>query len=335
MNLQQMEEAMWGVLGYHQTGNRYNWRRQQIRNGLNNVLRRLARMKPLLHDLERVTTIAIVPGTTSYAIDPYCVAPREFWTQDSAAHKVEVLSLPRSTWDGSRNSNIQYAANGPWELVRLPRTSSAEKSGAAGATAGVTVTEAATAITKSGGTAWATSDTGKIIHLNGDGVDYVFTYAGANSGTLDRALRSPLSDGSINENTNGAGQGYTQVRWELAPKGQFKFELLQSPTITQTLYCRYTKRPRVLIYADEVPEISEDFHEMLWQGALAEIELSTEEMVKAAPRIQLFQQLVQEMKDGDNDDENATQDGPRIVQLDGNGQKQRDVIPGISFRSDQ
>lgn len=330
MNLATLEEHVWRVMGLHEAAARHDWRRQMIRDAINACLDELGAIAPYLHHLERQSSIAVVAGTSAYNLNDYCVRPLSFWTEDSSAHKVDMINLRRSTRNGMRNPNAVYGQFGPYQLVREPRTTSALLSGAAGAAAGISTTEGDETVTKSGGSAWTSSHVGLVFKANGEDEDYkISSINSANSIELDKKFRGRLTGMGV----TGAAANLSQVSWAVSPAGLFRIKFLPAPTAAQTVYYSYLARPRRLIRDDDVPELQAEFHSALWKGALKKVGLSASDLVQYQGWLSEYEAAKQQLKDADGD-ESDSEDTPYVVGLERREQERRGLEPGVTFRED-
>ncbi len=278
MNYSQLRETLWRNLGYQQTNQRPDYLLQEIRDNLNDTLREISEATPYLHYQVRETTLAVVSGTSTYTLDDWCKKPLAFWTEDENGHKVYMLSARELDRSGAKASGAVGGSAGPYQVTWYP-ISSASKSGASGASTGATVSEGATSITfGSSGTSFASTDTGKMIRLNGEDMDYTFTYVSAHAGTLDRAYRARVTGNGV----SGAGSGAANVRWELSPAGRYRITLRPTPAANITLYYRYVRHHQRLLNDDDVPELPSEFLPVLTDGALARNTIFLEKNPNAA-----------------------------------------------------
>lgn len=279
MNFGNLEEKCWQFLGCHDTANRIDWRRQEIRDAINSAQDEITSAAPFLNELVRESYFDVVTGVVEgtaevllivtptaprtgkiYTLSDWCRRPLSFWTEDSTAHKVE-MKWPRSfDRDGSRNSNLAPLSVGPFNLTPHPRSS------AAGTTdASVSASEASTSITAAQA---AASDVGKMVRLNGEDSDYkitVVTSPGAAATlTTDRAIRGRLTG----LGTTGVGADYSAIGAVISPPGRYRIFMNPAPTATQTLYYRYMAYARRLVNPTDVPELPVEQHHLLWKGAL-------------------------------------------------------------------
>jgi hypothetical protein len=227
-----------------------------------------------------------------------------------------------------RSTGLAAPAEGPYEPVWYPDTTTAAKSGDAGSTAGATVAEGATAVSKSGGTAWASSDVGRRMRFNGEDADYmVATYSSANSIAVDKAVRGRLTGTGV----TGVGAGYAAVKWEIGPPGLKRIQLLPAPTGSATLYYRYIVKPRRLVNSDDVPEVpNEAFHHLIWKGALSHMTLLKEDLERYGAFRNEYAASLADWRTRDAEVVADAEDRPYIRGLD-NRTAER-YLPGTYFR---
>lgn len=260
MNFNDLQEACWRFLGQHDTGNRVDWQRQEVRDAINNTQLELHSAFPWLWQSVRESTLSLVNGTATYALNDWCLRPLAFWTEGTAAHKVMFRQPRIADRDGSRNTSQSFGSLGPYELCWTPRSTTAAVSGTAGAT-----TEGSATITKTAGTDWASAHVGRMLRLKGESEDYsISAVASATSLTADRVFRGRITG----LGTTGVSANYSAVKWEIGPPGRFQVKFLPAPTTSVTVYYRYIALPRRLVNADETPELPEEHHDLLWKGGL-------------------------------------------------------------------
>lgn len=308
MNKNDLMERLWSMLGQHETGQRPDWRTQHLSDALNLKLEEVASANPFLWELVRESTLSIVAGTSDYTLDDWAMRPMQFWTEGTSAHRVAARNYRITTRDGSRNSGSAYTTNGPFEYVLLPRSTTAGSSGTAASS-----TYASTTITKSGGTDWTSADIGKMIRLNGEENDYKITaVGGVTSLTVDRATRGKLTG----QGTSGTPSNYSSVKWEISPPGRCRIKILPTPTSASTVYYSYVAYPRRLINATDVPEISDNFHHLLWKGAIAECGAFNEDPGVYQIYKAEYEQALQGLKDSNREDQDVDEPPYFATQLD-------------------
>src|SRR3990167_4945374 len=129
MNFSDLQEACWRFLGQHDTGNRIDWQRQEIKDAINRTQYEVHQAAPWLWQSVRESSLALVNGTATYALNDWCARPLAFWTADSTAHKVMFRQPRIADRDGSRNSSASFGSLGPYEFVWTPRSTSAVLAG--------------------------------------------------------------------------------------------------------------------------------------------------------------------------------------------------------------
>lgn len=297
MNFTDFQERLWSMLGQHEAGQRPDWRTQHLRDALNLKLEEVSSANPFLWELVRESTLSIVAGTSTYTLDDWCARPLQFWTEGTSAHRVAARNYRTTTRDGSRNSSASYTQPGPYEYVVYPRTTSASKSGTAGA-----ATEGATTVTKTGGSDWTSSDIGKMLRLGGEGLDYKITaVGGVSSLTVDKAVRARLTGNG----TSGTGAGYSSAVWEISPAGRCQIKILPTPTAASTVYYSFIAYPRRLINTTDVPEITDTFHHLLWKGAIAEVGAFNEDPTVYQMYKAEYEQALMELKANNREDQDV------------------------------
>lgn len=318
MNFADIQEETWRALGILDASNRKNWRLQKIKDSINATLNRIATSAPSIWDLTQESTFAVVAGTNTYTLNDWCKRPLSLWTEDTWAHKIYLKNPRNADRDGSRNPNLSYGGTGsPWEGVWFPRNTTAAKSGTSGAN-GATVAEGATAVTfGAGGTALAATDVGRMLRFNGESGDYQITAQTAHGCTVDRPVVSRIQVAKNNK-VDGVGAGYTALRWEIGPPLRYQFKILPTPTIATTVYYRYLMIPRVLIGGDETPQIAEEYHHLLWKGAIKECAMFAEDAQTAAGYTDEFEKQLA-LLNNQEQDTSDTEDTPNYDMLDDYG----------------
>jgi len=286
MNFSNLQEAIWRTLGYHETTQRRDWERQEIRDALNECLMELSRLRPYLWGMVAETSIAIVAGTDTYEINDWCLRPISFYTTDQAAHKVAFRHPQNADRDGSRNSNLVWASNGPWQLTWKPHANAAALSGLA-----ASISEAGTAVTGLSGLGVADAYVNRLIRFKGEDNDYKITAHTNTTATIDKAHKGTLTG----LGTSGAASNYSSVKWEIGPPQRYRLQILPSPTEARTMYVRYARRPRRLILDDDTPEIPEEFHNVLWRGALTKISFAKKDADYVAAGQQIWTEAKREL----------------------------------------
>lgn len=329
MNFNDLQESVWRYLGFVDSGQRQNYYLQEIRDAINASLDELASTAPFLWPLVRESSISVVAGTQDYYLDDWCRRVLSFWTEGTGAHKV-TLHVPREAdRNGLRQTGISAGSLGPWDLTLLPRNSSAVRSGTA-----ASATEAATAITGVSGA--SSADIGRLVRLNGEDMDYkILSVTGTTQFNVDRAIRGRLSNKSTVATGSGyvgTGSGYSAVSWELGPPGRLRIRLLPSPTSASTLYYRYVAIPRRMLNLSDVPEIPQEYHHLLWKGALCRISKFVEDS-KMYPIFKAeFEIGLEKFKDEDIEDVDCNEPPPFVSSMD-TFDHTRKLAPDVSFRN--
>lgn len=304
------------------TGNRRNWRLQEIKDGVNTVIKRVARAAPYLFDLTGESTLTIIGGTSVYQLDDYCYRPLSLWTEDANAHKLMARWPRNADRDGSRNPNMAYPSSGPWQYVWQPRNAPI-KSGASGATTGASATAGTTTITLgASATALVAADIGRMIRLNGEQADYKIVTIGAAGRvpTVDRPIQGRIQVAQA-DLTDGVAAAYTNVRWDLGHPEGFRLKILPavpSSTPSMTVYYRYIIVPRIMVNNDDTPPFPEEYHDLIWKGAIAELSLSNENTDAYQAYKTEYESRLAELVAMDNDQDDSDE-GPRFESLDDDG----------------
>lgn len=316
MNFLDLQEECWRQQGFPDNTNRRNARLQKIKDSLNLAMFRMAKTAPSLWCLTAESSIAVVAGTAVYQLDDYAYRVMEMWTEDTYAHKVR-LRVPRiADRDGTRNPNISYpAGGGPYDAVWQPRAGP-YKSGAAGASTGASATIGSTTITLGvSATPLVAADVGRMIRLNGEQADYkVLTIgAGGLAPTVDRAIQGRIQAAQALL-ADGVAPDYSDARWDMGNPHAYVIKVLPTPQYASTLHYRFAQVPRVMIESDDVPPFDEEYHDLIWKGALKHICLWNEDPQNYQAYTDEFESRLAEMKTQEQDVEDSD-DGPWISYL--------------------
>ena len=303
MNFNDLQEACFRFLGLHDSAQRPDWRRQEVKDALNTSLDEVASQPPFLWNLVREADLSVVASTSVYTLDDWVAKPLFIWKSDTG-HKIRFINYRLSGRDHSRYPNAVPASLGPWELTWYPRSSALLSGTAASAT------EAATSVTGLSGLTDANS-VGRMVRLNGEDGDYkVLSQTGGTAATVDRAVRSRLTG----LGTTGVGAGYTSVRWELSPRDRFCIKFLPTPAEASTVRYSFLALPRRLVNASDTPEIKEGFHHLLWKGALCKLGAFGEDDASYQRFKGEYEQARDELRKADND-ESDSEDSPYFESL--------------------
>lgn len=202
-----------------------------------------------------------------YHLDSQVDHVLEMWTEGQTAHRVTIRGYKASTREGLRNSTWAPATVGPYQVSWLPRSTIGFYDFGAGAAYGATAAEGGINVSfGASSNALGSALVGMILKLNGEDGDYkILTQNGAHAATVDRPIRSRMAGSML---TNGAGPGYTNVRWQIGPRGTPKIRVLPPPSLTANLYYSAYDVPRRLLNVDDEPEIPTKYHHLLWKGAM-------------------------------------------------------------------
>lgn len=329
MNFATLQEVVWRTLGIHESAAKYDYRTQEIKDALNLALFEIADVAPYLTLLTEHFTLSVTNGTAVYALDEYVTRILEFWTEDDQAHRIAQLAVKRTTRNGMRNTNLVYGSLGPWNLTREPALQTALMSGAAASATGVSVAEGGTSLTFGASITLTTAINGLSIRFDGEDEDYLITYVGAQSATIDKAYKGRLSG----LGTTGVGSGKTNAAWEIRPGPIEQIKFLPTPTASATVKYRGVVRPRRMILDTDVPRLNKMYHDILWKRALSYVNLTNDEGERASAYLQLAEKRVQELKDQDRAEDSDNDEAPFIAALEERTPRNF-MPPGVSFRSD-
>lgn len=270
MNFGNLLERLWTVTGYPNpsSGNREDWRFQQYKDNINATLDEIVKTNaPRIFSLQRESSFNLVPGTSLYTLDDWVARPLSLYTTDVAAHKLVMIRPRRADANGWRNPFYSFPPLGPYTFTDGMRTSAALVTGASGASTGASCTNGDSAVTL--GTSGPTLPTdstyvGRMVRFNGESNDYKIVSTAAHGITVDR----PILGQCIGVGHTGVGQNLANVRWEISPPGRMRVQVLPMPSTVKTVYYRFAALPRKLVELDDTPEIHEEYHELIWKGAL-------------------------------------------------------------------
>lgn len=302
MNFSDLQEECWKNLGYPDpNSDRTNALLQTIRDSLNGAMDDVAATcAPSLDRLTREATIDVVAGTQDYQLGDWVQRPLSMWTEGQYAHPIYFRRALAADRDGSRNSVYVVGSLGPFQAALLPRTQPGDNlNGAAGASTGATATAGTTTVTFGASSTVLTSAVvGKMLRLNGEYADYkILSKDSDHVVTVDRPIITRVSGlGST------AGTGYSSVRWEISPPGRFKIRFLPNPTAAATVYYRYMAYPRKMLNASDEPELQEDMHLILVDGAMKRIAKIKQNAELYGMYGNDYQRFIENLKRSDVDD---------------------------------
>ncbi len=311
MNLQNLLDTIYTIMGYPDTSSsRSDFRFQQCRDLLNTIQNEIsATMSPSLYSLIRETTLTVTAGTTDYLINDWCQHPLSM-LESVYGNRINLRRMLSADCDGSRNPNLQ-GSNTLNMAVEIPRTTDAAYSGAAGSTTGATAAEDATTVTFGASIALGTDVVGRMLKLNGENNDYkILTRPTAVTVTIDKPIVSRVR--STGTSNIGAGYAAASCKWEIGPKGRFKIRFL--PSVGNSPTIRYMAYPRKLVGLTDEPELQEDMHDLLWQGAVMKLGASKQNETMYQMYANEYKNAIELLKKSD-EDEVASEDGPRVERL--------------------
>ena len=310
MNFGDLQEQCWVALGLYDSQFRLDWRTQMIRDAINTSVDEICNAAPQLTRLTREGSIAVVSGTGDYTLDDWMRRMTSVWLEETGGR----IDLPtparadREGWRSGQVGNLNTAAGGQWALTLLPKTSVA----LASLTGPTTVTQGSTVIT------WATAVigtpaavVGKLLRLNGEAQDYLITAASSDgtSVTLDRPVVSRRKGIA----TLDLGSDYTSPLVEISPPGRCRVRFLPVPQTNATVWHRYVVTPRRLLAVTDVPAVDDDFHHLVWKGALKYINGIDADDARYARYVAEFMDTLQRLKRQDANDGLASHDQPAIM----------------------
>lgn len=335
MNFSNLLQQLWVGTGYpNPAADRQNWRLQSYRDAINTVLEEVIQTNaPFLFSQQREGTINLVAGTSIYTLDDWCARPLSIYTTDVAAHKLVYVRPRRADQNGMRNPSFVYPPLGPYTFTDAMRTSTPAVSGVSGASYGLSASDGDLTVTVGSSNTSFVGNTdiiGRRLRINGEYGDYtVLSVASAHVLNIDRPIKSRCDDSTTCMNTDGAGAGYTQVKWEIGPPQRLRIQVLPTPSAAKTINYRYAVLPRRLLNGDDVPEINEEYHHLLWKGALRLVGA----MKQNGDMIQQwgteYGQALMELAKADQDDWDSD-DAPKRETLMDN--LERGVPPGVYSR---
>lgn len=270
--------------------------RQEIRDAVNAAMdEAIAEMQPYFWAHVKESSISVTSATDIYTLNDRCIIPLTFWTADERARKIDFIDPREMDRNGLKNSNASqsYAEAITW----YEPTTTAGSSGDAGATAGISITSGTTAVTKTGGTAFASTDVGKLLRINNEIDIPISAYTSANAITLERAYLGRI-DGTDQDNSPAS---LTQVAWQISPPGRYRVRIPPAPTVGETIYYRYARAHAPLLNSTDIPDLPAKYHMILVWGALANISLYRKDPQSHGEYFARYQRLLDKMK-RENDD---------------------------------
>jgi len=260
MNFRDIQRQVFWNMGRPDETALQDHERQQVKDAINfsfdNII---ADVQPYLWHHLRISTIAVVSGTAEYTLNDRCLQPLSFWTQDDKARQIPFVDPGMVDADGTKNTNA--TSSWPEQFSWYPPTTEAGSSGTGDTLA---VTSGGTAVTKAAGTAFASTDVGKVIRLDGEAEFVIKAVAGDNALTLASAYVGRLS-GVDTTNTPGS---LTDAEWQISPPGRYRVQLNPAVTESETVYYRYVQKHSRLVSDTDVPDLPERYHTLLVYGAL-------------------------------------------------------------------
>ena len=351
MNFISLQEKCWEVLGSYDNSDRPDYRRQQIRDAINQAQDELANNRATYRRLVRENMITMIPAQATYILDDWTRYVLELYTTGIAAHKVEML-LPRyADRSGYRIPVYGYGQFAPYHYTQAPKTPNALYSGATATVAAngtvVTLTDGAAAVAASLATG-GVSMVGRMLRLNGEDGDYrivTVTPATPPTVTVDRPVMPRISGPGFNNGVGGgmavqtgacvySAGGFAGNPWQVSPPGRLSLQLLPAPTIgATTWYYRCVASPRRLLNDTDVPEIDDDFHHLLWKGALRSLHNTDENNDAYQRAINEFGSAMNDLDQRDSDEFQDSEGRPNADTSLNNNRVPIGVPPGVVFRN--
>lgn len=328
MNLQDIENVVWNFSQFQQPASQQDWRRQYIRDMINLSLEKIATVIPDQIALWREATLALSPQAgASYSLSDWATRAASFYTSDVAAHKVRLYRPRMADRNNLRNSSLSWTQLGPFAMTIGPNSPAAYRSGIAGASTGASATSGALTVTVNGSPGFDGTEVGRMLKLNGEYADYMITKVTGNVLTVDKPIYCRLS--TTGRGVTGVGSPYVNVRWDVGPAGRCVVQFLPKPTSLYTQNYRYLVMPRKLLNPDDVPEIRDEYHELLYKGALKELaafaeNTNTWQMFKTEFDDAMQRWMVEDREDQDSED---AVDYDRLTQQGFMGRLNPDVNP--------
>lgn len=318
MNLQDLTNQLYQATGYPDpSSDRLDWQLQSYRDALNTAQDELvATCSPKLYSLVRERSVAVVSGTAIYRLNDWDLRLLELRSPDNQyAYKLRQVRSRTADRDGSRNSTLQTSSTFDWEYDLAPRTSQALYSSNYPANSsnyvsdlsiyGASATEGSQTITFGSAVNTANftpSVVGRMFRVNGESADYmIMTVPTATTITVDRPVRGRLTGLGV----TGVGSGYTNAPWEISPTGRLQIRILPSPLASQTLISRTVCLPRKMIYATDTPAIQEEYHHLVWKGALRLLGSFKQNETMIQTWAQEFSAAIAMLQKADCDDEDS------------------------------
>jgi hypothetical protein len=211
--------------------------------------------------LQREKTIEIVSGTAIYEIDDWCAYPMSFFVTDANETR-QLPYYPPSELDrnGMRSSSVAVVYD-PFILEWYQPTTVSLASGTQ-----ASVNDGSTAVSKATGDDFASAHEGRMMMFQGQDYTYeIDSVTDATNLVLASAYRGRVS-GDDEDNT---AANLSNVPYDIAPAGRYRFRVVPSPTSDQTIYCRYRREHTMLMTDTDWPKILPlSVHAVLPYGAV-------------------------------------------------------------------
>ena len=315
MNVGSLLERLWLACGHRTAQTRQDWMLQTFLDALNTAQDTLCtECGGNIGYLIREATLTVVPGQALYTLNDWVCRSISHYTEDQAAHQIEILATSTADRNGARRSTRTTGPFGPYEACIPQRTTTALLSGASATAAEGTLLVTLNLSAPDKAAFLLVFPIGlmasqPMLRLGGEDTDYRCLSVAAGGGnalvvTVDRKIRGRLTGLGV----AGVGANYTTVRWEISPPGRLQLQLLPAPTSVPVKMPRYrfpALPRRITNNLDETPEFGSEHHHLLLKGAYAEVTRFLEKADAYAREIQEFQNALSKYKSLPPDDSSA------------------------------
>lgn len=268
MNFTDLQEAIFRDARLNVSSERMDSTVQEVKDALNENLRRICNKVRVPHWLLRSSSLSLTSGTSTYSLEWFVRQALAFYTVDTYAHKVDMVSLANANASGLRASNSLPVSGGPWMATWYPETTTSTYTWSA-----ATIAYNSATMTKAAGTDFVAAMVGQAVRVNGEPGDFlVSSVEGTTSLTLNRAYIGRLSGNAKGSTPGGLAAG----RAEIGPPGRKRVEFIPAVNATQTIYYHYIKQPQWMVSGADTPELPEEFHRLLLLMAKADVRIFRE-----------------------------------------------------------
>lgn len=302
MNLADLRNRCYRYAGLLDQAQQLDWDYQEINDAINTALEIISTKAPFTFCLLREQQLPITNGVQVYTLNDWALRADSYYTTDQAAHKIKVRKARNADRSGIRNPGLQYTILGPFDATWSPANVVPVLSGDANSGITASAVEGQRTVTFSGSPGFTSAHVGRMFKFNGEYGDYKVVGFGTNSLTLDRNIKSRIAGPGLG--STHIGPGYTNVRWELGPKLRINIMFLPTPTApSPQVFLRYAALPRRLLNDDDEPELRDEWHHLIYKGAVKELGLRNEDMETYQAYKQEFDETLNKYYAADQEDQ--------------------------------